>query len=112
MGSLMQETATEIYLPPAVPEISGSSDIDIGNSPENETVLTSQILQLWEIYRTCKNTAKDENQRLRATRQNLGPLTVPNEASARQTWPEWGMEFVVKGERDPPRHRRQIGPKV
>ena len=65
----MQETPLEIYAPsPISPEISAPT----GNIPEDEAFLTVEILQLWEVYRAHKSNLKEDVQRLRTARHDLG----------------------------------------
>jgi hypothetical protein len=114
----MPESATEIYPLPSAPEISGSLDIDIENNPENETVLTAQILQLWEIYRTSKDTAKEQTQRLRIARQDLSRVLFQMKQALAKPgrngeWSSWLREKGIPratGDRLARKYERSLNP--
>lgn len=114
----MQETIAEIYSLPTVLEISGSPDIDIGNSLENETVLTAEILRLWEIYRASKNSVKDENHRLRIARHDLSRLLFQMKQALAKPgrngeWSSWLREKGIPratGDRLAQKYERSLNP--
>jgi hypothetical protein len=112
----MQETIAETYPLPGVPEISGAPDI--GTVAEDENALTCEILQLWEIYRTSKDTAKEQTQRLRIARHDLGRLLLQiKEALARPgrngEWSAWLREKGIPratGDRLAQKFERSLNP--